>query len=231
MFWSATRETLLIGINIYTHGAKDNFSLKFLSFLIQTVTEIVFPPKYKVRTKNILVSILVIVLVIAIEQCKDSHLSHSLIIHSTSSLSVLQVCMQALNIVTYCKVPFLYSWVCSFYRKAIMCVYKFSHDYQDYGLLRYITVHFGTGVQWFHKYLLPSSSSLQDGSSRLEKARTLETNMFHSFSCEYFAVKNSLVYSCDRMLLIQWNGWNGSSVSQIWSILQMYQHITLDLQK
>jgi len=100
MLWSATRETLLIGINIYTHGAKDNFSLKFLSFLIQTVTEIVFPPKYKVRTKNILVSILVIVLVIliAIEQCKDSHLSHSLIIHSTSSLSVLQVCMQALNI-------------------------------------------------------------------------------------------------------------------------------------
>lgn len=101
MLWSATRETPLISINIYTHGAKDKFFLKFLSFLIPAVTEIVFPPKYKVRTKNILVSILVIVLVIfiTIEQCKDSHLSLSLIIHSTSSLSVLQVCMQSLNIV------------------------------------------------------------------------------------------------------------------------------------
>lgn len=82
MLRSATTETLLIGINIYTDGAKDKFFLKFISFLIQTVTEIVFPPKCKVRTKNILVSILVIVLVIfiAIEQCKDSHLSHSLYI-------------------------------------------------------------------------------------------------------------------------------------------------------
>jgi len=87
-----------------------------------------------------------------------------------------------------------------------MCDYKFSHGYQDYGLLRYNTVNFGRGVQSFHRYLLPSSSSLQDGSSRLEKARTLETNMFHSFSCECFAVKNRLVYSCDRMLLIKWNG-------------------------
>lgn len=71
-------------------------------------------------------------------------------------------------------------------------------------------VYCGRGVKRVHRYLLPSYSTLQDGSSRLEKAITLETNMFHSFSCECFTVKNRLVYSCDRMFLIKWNGWNGS---------------------
>lgn len=34
MLWSATRETLLISINIYTHGAKDNFfsNISFISY-------------------------------------------------------------------------------------------------------------------------------------------------------------------------------------------------------
>jgi len=48
-----------------------------------------------------------------------------------------------------------------------MCDYKFPHGYQNYGFLRYDTMHFGRGVQRFHRYLQPSSSLLQDGSSRL----------------------------------------------------------------
>jgi len=92
-----------------------NFFLKFLSFLIQTVTEIVFPTKYKVRTKNILVSILVIVLVIfiAIEQYKDSHLSHSLYIAHHHLVFFKYVCSHSILLLsvrprscTYEFVPF-----------------------------------------------------------------------------------------------------------------------------
>ena len=109
------KETPLISINLYTHEAKDNFFLKFLSFLIQTVTETVFPPKYKVRTKNILVTILVVVLVIftTIEQCKDSHLSHSLYIAHHHSVFFKYVCNHSILLLsvrprscTYEFVPF-----------------------------------------------------------------------------------------------------------------------------
>jgi hypothetical protein len=42
-----------------------------------------------------------------------------------------------------------------------MCDYKFSHGFEDYGLLGYNTVQFGTGIQRFHRNLLPSSSTLK----------------------------------------------------------------------
>jgi len=165
---SAITKTLLIGINIYTYGAKDTFFLKFLSFLIQTVTEIVFPPKYKVRTKNILVSILVIVLVIfiAIEQCKNSHLSHSLYIAHHHLVFFKYICNHSILLLSVRPRSCTYEFV-PFAGKKIVCDYKFSHGYQDCGLLRHDTVYCGRRVQRFHRYLLPSSSTLQDGSSRL----------------------------------------------------------------
>lgn len=115
MLCSATRETLLISINIYTHGAKDTFFLSFFHFLFK-LSQIVFPPKYKVRTKNILVSILVIVLVIfiAIEQCKDSHLSHSLYIAHHHLVFFKYICNHSILLLsvrprscTYEFVPFI----------------------------------------------------------------------------------------------------------------------------